>query len=78
MSQSINISSLRRCFDAAVKVDDWDSVLEILEKLYYAEEFDLFEQWQKEAKPLMNAYVKEQEERWPAYPEVPHMEPITA
>lgn len=50
----MNISALRRCFDAAVKVQDPVSILEILDKLYYAEEWDLFEDWLEEVKLLLD------------------------
>lgn len=47
-------SSLRRTFDAALWNEDGETILAILDKLYYAEEWDVYEEWRKEAETVLS------------------------
>lgn len=58
----MNISSLRRAFKAAMWDRDAETILDILDRLYYAEEFDFHEDWKKEVQPLLNEIQEEEKE----------------
>ena len=58
----MNISALRRVWNGAMYTRDAETMLTILDKLYYNEEFDLFEEWKFEATPLLREIQQEQED----------------
>lgn len=55
----MNISALRRAFNAAIRNRDAETILEILDKLYYAEEFDLFDKWKAQVSSLLKEMMEE-------------------
>ena len=58
----VQISGLRKIFVPALEKGDAVSLLEVLDILYSQQEYDLFEVWKAEAKPIIDRSMEEDKE----------------